>query len=182
MVRTPTARPTHGSVVVELDGRSLLLDVALLTRVPLPLEPGHEPLADHPAADVTRLRLDDGRFVVLWRPLHHPEPLACRLESVGASAQDYALAYERSRVWSPFNYAISARATRDHEVIGIGMGRRVVLSKRGMDSGEPLTPDARTRVLVDELGISEELATLLPPDQRLPPAPETQAYSDFKPG
>lgn len=171
MVRSPLARPTHGSVAIELEGQSYLLDVAMLSRAPILMEEGTAPVVDHPAGELKRERLTDGRFVVHWLPLHETQTMPCRIESVGASARDYAEAYERSRTWSPFNYAISARTTRDDHVLGLGFGKRVVLDRRGIHTSEPLTPEQRTRVLVDELGIAEELAVQLPPDEPLPAPP-----------
>jgi hypothetical protein len=50
-------------------------------------------------------------------------------------------------------------------------GHRVEFDSRGKATRTPLNRDAQLRLLVEELGMSEELVRRLPPDKPTPPPP-----------
>jgi N-hydroxyarylamine O-acetyltransferase len=56
-------------------------------------------------------------------------------------------------------------------VVGLAFGRRVEIDGVGRVSERPVAHAERMRVLVDELGFSEEFAEALPADQPTPPPP-----------
>lgn len=172
MVSGPNTPPNHGTVIVGLDGRSFVVDASMLTGAPVELRAGGG--VAHPAHGV-RCEHSEGRWSIHWRPLHRAEPIPCRIEHVGLSAEEFRRLHETTRAWSPFNYAVSARLNRGDEVIGVGMGSRVVIDGRGASTTWELSPQDRTRLLVDVIGISDSLAAETPPDEPTPPPPGRHA-------
>lgn len=170
MLMAPGVPPNHGSVVVELEGRRYLVDATMLYDQPLPLVEAEETRVEHAAWGVSS-RTDGGRWVVRWRPMLRPEGLDCRIESIGASGEVFEKEYEGSRRWGPFNYELSARVIRGDSVVGAAFGRRIELSPDGKVVREPLRGERRLQFLVEELGISEELAARVPPDKMTPAPP-----------
>jgi hypothetical protein len=55
--------------------------------------------------------------------------------------------------------------------VGVARGQRVALDSAGGVSHTPLGGDERVRVLIDELGMHEEIVRRLPPDTPTPPPP-----------
>jgi N-hydroxyarylamine O-acetyltransferase len=174
MLVNADARANHGTVLVTCGGRRYLLDASILHGAPLPLEQ----VATRPAQDApwsVRARLQEGRWIIRWRPLHLPTGLECRIEWLDATHASFQALYEKTRPWSPFNYALYARRNRADAVIGVAFGKRVAFSADGAIHEAPVDARERIRVLVEELGISEALAQRLPPDTPVPPAPGAAA-------
>lgn len=56
-------------------------------------------------------------------------------------------------------------------MVGVARGQRVAFDDTGGVSCTPLGGDERVRVLIDELGMHEEIVHQLPPDTPTPPPP-----------
>ncbi|HZT05787.1 MAG TPA: arylamine N-acetyltransferase [Chloroflexota bacterium] len=177
MMRSPNTPPNHGTVVVELDGSRYLVDASILHGEPLRLEEAGATATAHPAWGV-RCELRDGRWNVAWLPLTAPERIFCRVERLGASADEFRRMHESTRSWSLFNYALSARVNRRDAVVGAGLGRRVTITATGAVTQQPLSPQERARLLIDEIGMSEEIVSRLPPDRPTPPPPWAATSGD----
>lgn len=168
MLANPDTRgPNHGSVVVELEGRDVLVDTSILHQVPLPLDGGRTA----GALGVIDARREDERFHVSWRPLHRLEGLRCRIDAIDADALTFATLHETTRRWSPFNFAFTARINRVDRTLGWATGQRVEIDARGEATVTPLDDDGRRALLIDELGFSEEIVDALPEDAPVPPPP-----------
>jgi N-hydroxyarylamine O-acetyltransferase len=162
--------PNHGSAVVTLDGERWIVDTSILSgepiRIPAPSEPpdrGHLP----------RFEWLDGSPAVLWRTLPAPGGCPCRFERIGADAREWDVLYQRTGTfWSPFNYQLSARVLRGETSVGLSSGRRFTFDPDGSLSAFPLDREGRARFLVEELGISEEIARRVPADLPVPSRPE----------
>jgi N-hydroxyarylamine O-acetyltransferase len=170
MLVAPDLPPNHGTVRVALDRDLFLLDCSILHGTPLQLIPEKNTEAAHPAWGV-HCAWRDGKAYLWWRPLHKVEGFECRLERFGASAQEYGESYERTRGWSPFNYEIYARRNLGEEVRGVAFGHSVVLRGDGSVAREPLDTAERNRVLIEDLGMSEEIVAQIPDDVPTPPPP-----------
>lgn len=109
--------------------------------------------------------------MVRWRPTHLPDGFDCRLESFGASGQEYLDRYDQTRDWSPFNYEAYARVQRGDEVIGFAFGNAVTLKNDGSVTVTPVDDAGRSRILRENFGMSEEIVNSLPPDRPTPPPP-----------
>jgi len=137
---------------------------------PLPLRKESETSITHPAWGL-RCSLRDQRWHIRWRPLHRLDGFDCRLERFGASGDEFNESHARTRGWSPFNYEVTARTNRGGRVIGMSFGSEISIENDG-SVRQPLISDAeRKRVLIEEIGISEELVRHLPNDIPTPPPP-----------
>jgi N-hydroxyarylamine O-acetyltransferase len=170
MLVAPDLPPNHGTVRAKLGEDFFLLDCSILHGKPLSLIDQVNTEAAHPAWGV-RCVWKDGKPYLWWRPLHKSDGFECRLERFGAAAAEYEEFYERTRGWSPFNYEIAARRNVGAEVRGIGFGHSVVLRADGSVVSEPITTDERNRVLIEDLGMSEEIVVQIPDDTPTPPPP-----------
>ena len=85
------------------------------------------------------------------------------------SRETFRERHEQSRTWSPFNYELYARAICGEAVVGLARGQRVAFDSAGSVSHTLLGGDDRLRVLIDELGMHEEIVRRLPPDMPTPP-------------
>jgi N-hydroxyarylamine O-acetyltransferase len=103
--------------------------------------------------------------------LHKVDGFECRLESFGASQGDYQQRYEQTRPWSPFNFELAARLNKKDHVIGAGFGKKVVLKSDGSVESHPISDAERRKLLVEEIGMSEEIVSRLPADRPTPPPP-----------
>jgi N-hydroxyarylamine O-acetyltransferase len=161
--------PNHGSVVVSLDGERWIADASILTgepiRIPAPGEPAE-------AGPLPRFEWLDGKPAVIWRTLRVPDGFPCRFERIGADDAEWDAFHRESGVWSPFNFELSARVMRGASTIGVSPGERFAIEPDGSISASPQDHAARQRFLVDELGISEDVARILPDDRPVPPRPE----------
>lgn len=170
MMAAPSLPPNHGTVLVRLEDEAYLIDGSIQCAEPLRLDENHPTEVTHPAWGL-RCAMEEGRWHIDWRPLHKTDGFVCRLESFGASGEDFRKNYEHTRGWSPFNYQISARINRGNEVVGIAFGQAVSLLDDGRVATYPLTREQRDRILIEDIGIREELVTQLPEDVPTPPPP-----------
>ena len=166
----PEAPPTHGTVLVTWEGTWYVVDASILHGAPLPLHESAPTRVAHPVWGVHCTKRD-GTWFIRWRPLHQPEGLDCRLQYLHVSRETFRERHEQSRAWSPFNYEVYARTIRGETMVGVAHGQRVAFDSAGGVSHTPLGGDERVRVLIDELGMKEEIVRRLPPDMPTPPPP-----------
>jgi N-hydroxyarylamine O-acetyltransferase len=172
MLVTPDVPPSnHGSVVVTIGNERYVVDASILMGAPLRLpRPGEPP---EPAADaVPRIERRGEMYVIMWRHPKNPAGFPCRFDRIGLDTPEWDALHQRTGIWSPFNYAVSARANRGPNVIGFVTGHRFAIDAIGTFSEEPRERAGRDRFLVEELGLDSSLVALLPDDRELPPAPE----------
>lgn len=170
MLVAPDLPPNHGTVRVTFDQSSFLVDGSILHGEPLPLGELSTTDIAHPAWGV-RCAPREGRLHVSWRPLHKADGFECRIEEFGADGAEFQRRYEETRGWSPFNYEVSARLNRGDRVVGLAFGQAVSLEADGTVQQRPVSQEERVRVLIEELGLSEEIVSQLPPDMPTPPPP-----------
>lgn len=170
MLVVPDLPPNHGTVLVQLESGRFLVDGSMLHGEPLLLEDASPTEVGHPAWGVRCDRRDD-RWHVWWRPLHKVDGFECRLEHFNATPEEYRQRYEQTRGWSPFNYEVSARRNRGNSAAGVAFGHAVTLNPDGTIYREPVDLAERNRVLIEVVGIREELVAQLPADIPTPPPP-----------
>jgi arylamine N-acetyltransferase len=153
----------HAAVRVTMDGAEYLIDSALRCGEPLRLRTDADTGIAHPAWGVQCARRN-GQWYIAWRPLHRVRGLTCRIDSFGATEAAYHACYDQTRTEGPFNHKISFRINRDNQVIGLGFGKMVSLEPDGSVQQRLVTHADRVRFLVEEAGISEEMALQLPQD------------------
>ena len=203
MVQPDTPGPNHGSVLVTLPEGRFVVDASVLTAVPLRIPGRDQPAStDLPRLEWRPAHAgagadghaggdaggdagaggsgagagDDPTLVLVWRTQTHQLGLDCRIDQIGIGTGEWDALHQRTGVWSPFNYALSARLVRNRRTIGYGAGQRFAIDPDGQVETWPCAGPARTRFLIDELGVSPALAALVPPDREVPPPPQ-----DFHP-
>jgi len=174
MMAAPGIPPNHGTVLVAIDGANYLMDTGILCGVPLILREDADTVIDHPAWGLSCGKRD-GLLHIMWRPLHKTDGFECRLEHFGATHSDYQSLYEDTRGWSPFNYELTARINKGEEVIGASFGQIVTLAADGSVTSRPISSEERVRLLVEDMGFSEEIVSRLPVDIPTPPPPGSKA-------
>ena len=170
MLAAPHLPPNHGTLCVLFGEARYLVDCSILHAEPLRLDETAETRVEHPAWGV-RCAPRNGHWHIDWRPLHRTDGFECRLERFGATAAEFAESYERTRAWSPFNYAVTSRTNRGDEVTGVAFGQSVTLHADGSVTQKPITHEERQRLLIEHLGLSEEIVAQLPADLPTPPPP-----------
>ena len=182
MLVAPHIPPNHGTVLVAWGETRYVVDASILHSAPLPLEASTPTGVTHPAWGV-QCSTREGYWYIRWRPVHMPDGLDCRLDYLHVTRETFRERHEHTRAWSPFNYELYARLLRGEAVVGTTGGQRVELNSTGGVVHTRLAGDDRIRLLVDELGMHEELVRRLPPDTPTPPPPwsrtaQTTASSD----
>lgn len=170
MLVAPHVPPNHGTVLVEWDTRRYVVDASILHSEPLQLDEHAPTGVSHPAWGV-HCSKRDGHWYIRWRPLHRPDWIDCRIDHMQVPRESFRERHEQTRPWSPFNYELAARLNRGDVVVGVGCGQRVELNAAGEVVQKHLEGDERLRLLVDDLGMKEEIVQRLPHDLPTPPPP-----------
>lgn len=172
MLVAPDLPPNHGTVVVSVGDSRYLVDASILHSQPLRMhEESSSGAGDRGRAWDVRLRREGEHFKVCWRPLHMTGGMDCRIDYTPATPQDFEQRYESTRAWSPFNYELYLRLIRGDSVVGIAQGKRIEIDAGGTAHSTPLSAADRLSVLIDALGIDEDLARRIPADRPTPPPP-----------
>jgi arylamine N-acetyltransferase len=179
MLVTPNVPPNQGTVLVSFGRERYLVDCSMLHGTPLELLTKGNTAIAHPAWGVRTSRRD-GRVHIKWRPLHKTDGFECRLEHFGAEQQEFETLYDITRGWSPFNYELSARINRGDEVVGAGFGNAVRLCADGSVLSKRMDRAVRDQLLIEEIGIAEELVAQLPEDVKTPPPPWARTAEEAK--
>jgi N-hydroxyarylamine O-acetyltransferase len=167
LLRRDVAGPNHGTVIVTVGDRRYVTDASILSGEPLVLlESGDSPVP----GPLPRLDWVDGSPAVIWRILRAPDGFPCRIDRIGAEAEEFDELHRRTREWSPFNYMLTARLMSGATTIGIEAGQRFVLREPDLEA-EPIEGEDRARYLADGLGIAPEIAFRVPADRPVPPPP-----------
>jgi N-hydroxyarylamine O-acetyltransferase len=167
MLHAPHATPNHGTVLAKIGGKKYLVDSSMIFAEPLLLDESNATGIKHPAWGVQCCR-KDGKWHIAWRPLHKTDGFECRIERFDVTWPEFQTMHEATRGWSPFNFEVSARRNRGNEVVGVGFGNAVRLRKDGGADRTPAVYKERCRILVEEVGLSEEIVAQLPEDVLTP--------------
>ncbi len=162
----PDLPPNHGTVTVDLDGRRYLVDASLLHDRPLELIPGVDTRVEHGAWGV-EARWVGGELTLRWHPLRR-EVLDCRVKTLDSAHGEFGRRHEMARTRSGFNFQLTARTLRGDDVQAVVMGDWMVRTSSGEQRRAPLQGHDRMEFITGVLGLSEEIAQRLPPDDPVP--------------
>ena len=161
----------HGSVLVRLDGVDYLADAQLASFRVLALVPGEPASTGDGLHDIRAVPVADG-FDVQWYPgSNRQTPLIMRPNfKLGAVDHDffvahYALSTLRQRNRSPFNDALFIARRFPDSIVVIGRGNRIDVCGDNTAVKTEISREERDRMLIEELGISEEAVNAIPPDE-----------------
>jgi arylamine N-acetyltransferase len=164
-------RGNHGSMIVTLDGAEYLVDGNIGALAPLPLIPGAATSTGQGLHDISAIPREDG-WDVVWRQTHSRQPpLVFRTDRELDPVDQRFFAARNVEFASVglFNQALYiARRWPDH-MLTLGRQNKISVSDREEQLTEAVPDTERKRVLVEEMGVSEEIAEALPPD--VPGAP-----------
>ena len=163
LVHPDVVGPTHGTVIVTLEGQQYLVDGSIQTEEPVPLAEGNYGNG-HPSSRI-HLERRNGQWFWLWHPPHQIDGLWCRLERIDVPIADFDQYHEGTRVRSFFNSAVYIRLNQNEGTNALVFGDRIKVDANYQAHQEPLPNGKRAEVLIGEFGISEELATQLPADE-----------------
>ena len=160
--------PNHGSVIATIGDERWIADASILSGEPIRFE---DPDDDGGSRPLPRFEWLGGKPSVRWRTLTLPDGFHCRVERIGADADEWDRRHQKTVAWSPFNYQLNVRLVRGGETIGVAQGQRYVIRPDGGVVASPLTAEERTRFLVEEIGIADEVAGRIPDDRPIPARP-----------
>lgn len=154
---SPAGSPGHGTLLINLEQGSFIVDATMLHGEPLPLREWYstDPLWG------TQVHRSDGYWCVNWKPLGRPR-LDCRLLERNAPTSEYPRRHEMSRHNSRFDGALLIRRAESEAIIGIVKGEQVVRSATGTETKMTLSNEEQRKLLIEQFGIAEEIAVMLP--------------------
>ncbi len=156
----------HGSVIVTVDGRDYLVDAQIAALEALPLVPGI-PTSTDGLHGISATPLRGGGFEVIFYPgAKRDTPLPFRTDPA-LDPVDHAFfveGYERSRETSPFNEALYISRHYLQGIVTIFRNSKITVAADNTVTKTEISDAERKGVLVEELGISEEIVDALPAD------------------
>lgn len=157
----------HGSVLVTLDGVDYLVDASILAFGVLPLVTGVRASAGKGIHQIHAVPIAEG-FDVLWYAGQvRDTPVRFRTDR-RFDPVDHAFfldGCERSKRSGPFNDALYICRRFPDSILTVGRRNRIAVAADGTVTVTKLGDAGRKRVLIDELGLSEEIAEMLPADK-----------------
>ncbi len=156
----------HGSVVVTLDGVDYLVDQNLASFKVLPLVPGSTTSTGEGIHDITAVPTEDWFDVLWYHGVDRREPLTFRTEPEHDRVdQAFFLArYDLTKQLSIFNDALFICCRFPDSIVTLGRKNKITVAADNTVTKTEISDAERRRILVEEFGISEEIAEALPPD------------------
>lgn len=161
----------HGSVLVQLDGVDYLVDAQLSSFRALSLMPG-EPASTGEGIHDLHAKPIDRAFEISFCPgPQRDQPLVFRTDPnydpvdhhFFLDKYELSVAPERQR--SPFNDALFISRHFPDSILIVGRMNKFTIAADDTVTKAELSDEERKKVLIEELGISEEVAYDLPPDK-----------------
>jgi N-hydroxyarylamine O-acetyltransferase len=153
-------KPNHGTVVVTLNGIEYACDPSMCGEEAIPLIPGEETAASSKAHGLWAT--GDGNY--WWRPGHSRAAIEYVTQFDPCTYDFFVERYEKTKEFSLFNHVLYVRKNRDDGIVTIGRGNRIDIDAEGEMSAREIDPEEITRTLIDEMGMSEEIVSQIPPD------------------
>ena len=159
MIEVPDPmRPAHGALDVRIDGRRFRADPSLGAEAALELVAGERTAQDSPAHGIW----SEGNDIVCWYPGHMRKPLSTVFWLEDLSPAFFAYRNEATKAFSIFNHSLYVRKNRDGGVLTFGRGHLIRVDPQGELTADPVDPADVPQLLVDEFGLSEEIAARVP--------------------
>ena len=153
-------KPNHGTVLVTLDGVEYAADPSMVGEEAIPLLKGRPSHAQSPIHGLWSN--GDGNY--WWRPGHSRVAIEYETQFDPCSYDYFLERYEKTKEFSLFNTVLYVRRNFDDGIRTIGRGNLIHIDLAGTLSAEPISGVALTSLLVERMGLSEEIVSKLPPD------------------
>ena len=155
----------HGSVVVTLDGVDYLVDANFGAFEVLPLVPGRTTSAGQGLHQIKAVPVENGFEVIWYTSINREEPLTFHTEPEHDPVDHnfFLKYYDETKKISVFNDTLFICRRNPDSIVTLGREKAVVTADNKI-SKTKISDTERQSVLVEEFGISEEVAAALPPD------------------
>jgi arylamine N-acetyltransferase len=156
----------HGSVLVNLDGVEYIFDLVLGGFKVLPLVSGRSASAETGMHNVQVVPLESGAFELAFRLGFAPAPLPFRTEPEHDPVDHafFLARYNNANRVGFFNDTLLISRRFANSIVTVGRGKKIVVTPDGASNITELSADQRKEVLVQELGLSPEVVSMIPPD------------------
>ena len=155
----------HGSVVVTLDDIDYLVDGNFGAFEALPLIPGRPASTSQDLHKIKAVPVEHGFEVIWYQGFNRDKPLTFRTESEHDPV-DHAFfldKHEKAKDVSVFNDTLFISCRNPGSIVTLGREMSMVTADNTLLKTE-ISNAERRRILIEEFGISEEVAEALPPD------------------
>lgn len=147
--------PTHGTVIVHLDGEDWILDSSILTVDPLPL--ARETVHVHPGPlHPVEIEWHDGSFVLWFEAATQRSQFPCRVLTWDVEESVFAKRYEVSRTGGPFNQRLFVRRNFPGRLVMLIGNKRWERTMEG-ETERVLAADEVVSELTGSLGFSSSV-------------------------
>jgi arylamine N-acetyltransferase len=156
----------HGSVLVTLDETDYLVDGNIGAFKALPLVPNTPASTGQGIHDIRAAPIEGG-FEVLWYTGTNraaPVPFRPEPERDPVDHAFFLARYDRSKKVGFFNDALYICRRFPEAIVTLGRGTKLTVAADNSVSKAEIKDEERGRILVEELGVSAEIADALPPD------------------
>lgn len=154
-------KPNHGSVLITIDGIEYAADPSMCGEEAIALIDGQETHAESPVHGLWSM--GDGHY--WWKPSHARVDVEYVTQFDGCTADYFAYRYEKTKEFSLFNDILYARRNLDDGgAITIGRGALITNDSENNQSIEPVEFDGIKQILIERMGMSEEIVSRIPPD------------------
>ena len=169
LVESSAMGANHGSVIVTVDGIDYLIDAQIAAFEALPLIVGTQSEVGMPFHTISATPRGNEFDIRFWAGHRRNVAITFRREAEHDPVDHafFVRHYARSAAsdeYSPFNRHLYICRHFADRILSIRRGRRVAVDADGRLTSTAVTDEERCRVLVEELGISEEAAQAAPPD------------------
>lgn len=156
----------HGSVLGALEGVEYLVDPCLGHFKALPLVPGMPACTGDGIHDISAVPIETG-FEIIWysgQIRERPFPFRPEPEYDPVDHAFWLARYDRTKKVGFFNDALYICRRFPESIATIGRKNKITVAADGNCTKTELSDAERKAALVEEFGISEEIAEKLPPD------------------
>ena len=152
--------------MVTLDGSDYLIDGCLGTFVALPLDPDAPTSTGDGIHEVKAVPTGDGFDIIFYQRHNRVDRLTFRTEpEFDRVDHGFFLArYDRTRRVGLFNDCLIACCRSPDSIVTVGRMNKFTVSPDNSLHKVQLDAVERKRVLIEELGLSEQIVETLPPD------------------
>ena len=160
-----TRDTNHGSVV-NLEGVDYPVDGNIGSFNVLPLDSNRPTSSGESIHDIQAMPLDGGFDVFWYTGIDRTGPLVFRTDPKYDPVEHafFLDRYDSSKEFSPFNEAVYICRRFPDSIVTVGRNKRLDVGLNNTVSTTEISAEDRKRVLIEDLGISEEIADALPPD------------------
>ena len=160
----------HGSVLVTLGGTDYLADAQIASFQALPLVPGEQTSTGNGIHDIRAEPLDGKCDVYFYPGPRRDRPFVFRTEPRYDPVdhryflENYILSASSTRLRSRFNDVLFICRRTPQSILVVGGHNRMTIAADNTVTKIEISDSERTRILIEEFDISEEVAQALPPD------------------